>query len=240
MEALANIASLVFMCSGIYIYVLHRKLKKGNFEANDAFRIQQNKKKAWIALAVSFVVAGVALGFTEDEPEQLPPENQNAIIASDNQDASDKLNGDAKEKTEDSNNQSPTDDQEGQLDIASKDKTDDTAAASDTAGDTDVQANTNTTAEPEVTPAPAPTPEPEPEPEPTPAPASNTNQEFQKAKEPIKNVTSSYIANSSTGKFHYASCSSVEDMSNSNKVEFDSAEAAKAAGYVPCKRCDPH
>lgn len=238
MEALANISSLVFMCSGIYIYVLHRKLKKGNFNANDAFHIQQNKKKAWIALAVSFVVAGVAFGFTEDEPEQLPPENQSAIVAADNQDTSDKLNGDVKAKTEDSDNQSPTDDQEGQLDIASKDKTDDAAAASNTAGDTDVQANTNTTAELEVTPAPAPTPEPEPEP--TPAPASNTNQEFQKAKEPIKNVTSSYIANSSTGKFHYASCSSVEDMSNSNKVEFDSAEAAKAAGYVPCKRCDPH
>lgn len=238
MQTLGSLASLAFMCIGIYIYTLHRKLKKGNFEANEAFRIQQTKKKAWIALAITFLIAGVTGSLAEDKSEQLPPENQNAIIASDNQDASDKLNGDAKEKTEDSNNQSPTDNQEGQLDIASKDKTDDTAATSDTAGDADVQADTNTTAEPEVTPAPAPTPEPEPEP--TPAPASNTNQEFQKAKDPIKNVTSSYIANSSTGKFHYASCSSVEDMSNSNKVEFDSAEAAKAAGYVPCKRCNPH
>lgn len=238
MEALANIASLVFMCSGIYIYVLHRKLKKGNFEANEAFRIQQNKKKAWIALAVSFVVAGVALGFTEDEPEQLPPENQNAIIASDNQDASDKLNGDAKEKTEDSNNQSPTDDQEGQLDIASKDKTDDTAAASDTAGDTDVQANINTTAEPEVTPAPAPTPEPEPEPTPAPAPATPAQttppQEVNEVKQ-----SSGYVGNKSSKIYHETWCDSVKKMKSKNAVNFSSKEAAEKAGYRGCKNCTP-
>ncbi|MHB1016598.1 MAG: thermonuclease family protein [Coriobacteriia bacterium] len=48
-----------------------------------------------------------------------------------------------------------------------------------------------------------------------------------------------YIANSNTGKFHHASCSSVDDMKPEHKVPYESRDAAVADGYVPCKRCNP-
>ncbi len=48
-----------------------------------------------------------------------------------------------------------------------------------------------------------------------------------------------YIANRNTGKFHYSGCSSVSDMKESNKVPYDTRDEAVAAGYVPCKRCNP-
>lgn len=51
--------------------------------------------------------------------------------------------------------------------------------------------------------------------------------------------SSAYIGNRNTKKFHYASCSSVDDMKSSNKVSFASSEEAKKKGYVPCKRCKP-
>ncbi len=48
-----------------------------------------------------------------------------------------------------------------------------------------------------------------------------------------------YVANANTGVFHYASCSYVSRMKDSNKVYFSSSTAAENAGYVPCKVCDP-
>ena len=53
------------------------------------------------------------------------------------------------------------------------------------------------------------------------------------------NVTASYIGNKNTKKFHKAGCSSVDSMSESNKVGFDNRAAAISAGYEPCKRCNP-
>ena len=52
-------------------------------------------------------------------------------------------------------------------------------------------------------------------------------------------TTGSYIANANTGKYHYAWCNYVDRMKESNKVPYSSSEAAKAAGYVPCKVCNP-
>lgn len=49
----------------------------------------------------------------------------------------------------------------------------------------------------------------------------------------------SYIGNRNTKKFHYADCSSVGQMNESNKVSLSSRQAAINAGYVPCKRCNP-
>lgn len=49
----------------------------------------------------------------------------------------------------------------------------------------------------------------------------------------------SYVGNSNTGKFHHASCSSVDKMSEGNKVFFSSRDDAVSQGYVPCKRCNP-
>lgn len=48
-----------------------------------------------------------------------------------------------------------------------------------------------------------------------------------------------YVANSNTGKFHYAGCRYVNMMSPSHKVFYDSRDEAINAGYVPCKVCRP-
>jgi len=49
-----------------------------------------------------------------------------------------------------------------------------------------------------------------------------------------------YILNTNTKKFHKPSCSSVDDMKESNKAEFvgDRSDAI-AKGYDPCGRCKP-
>lgn len=49
-----------------------------------------------------------------------------------------------------------------------------------------------------------------------------------------------YILNIGTKKFHDAHCSSVEDMTEENKVSTNkSRDEIIAEGYVPCKRCNP-
>ncbi len=59
------------------------------------------------------------------------------------------------------------------------------------------------------------------------------------ASKPSAPSESGYVANSNTGKFHEAGCSSVDDMNPANKVFYGSRDAAAGAGYVPCKRCNP-
>lgn len=50
----------------------------------------------------------------------------------------------------------------------------------------------------------------------------------------------SYIANSNTGKLHYAGCYSVDRMKESNKVYMTCTRSeALARGYSPCKNCNP-
>lgn len=49
-----------------------------------------------------------------------------------------------------------------------------------------------------------------------------------------------YILNINTSKFHYPTCSSVEDMKENNKRSFSGTrEELIDLGYVPCKRCNP-
>ncbi|HJA29813.1 MAG TPA: DNA/RNA non-specific endonuclease [Candidatus Olsenella pullicola] len=49
-----------------------------------------------------------------------------------------------------------------------------------------------------------------------------------------------YILNLNTRKFHYPECSSVDQMSEKNKLEFTGArDEVIAQGYDPCKRCNP-
>lgn len=49
-----------------------------------------------------------------------------------------------------------------------------------------------------------------------------------------------YILNTNTKKFHYPSCSSVDQMKESNKrVYTGNREDIISQGYVPCKRCNP-
>ncbi len=49
-----------------------------------------------------------------------------------------------------------------------------------------------------------------------------------------------YVANTNTGKFHYPSCSSVDDMKEENKMLFNGTrDELVSDGYIPCKRCCP-
>lgn len=48
-----------------------------------------------------------------------------------------------------------------------------------------------------------------------------------------------YVGNANTGKFHKSYCRSVSDMSEHNKVFFNSRDEAVNQGYIPCKICNP-
>ena len=49
-----------------------------------------------------------------------------------------------------------------------------------------------------------------------------------------------YVLNTNTKKFHYPTCSSVDDMKEKNKQTYTgSREEVINMGYVPCKRCNP-
>ena len=71
-----------------------------------------------------------------------------------------------------------------------------------------------------------PTPSPEPE-----------------KQEPVTGIEASqadYILNTNTKKFHYPTCSSVNDMKEKNKQEFfGTRDETIALGYSPCGRCKP-
>lgn len=48
-----------------------------------------------------------------------------------------------------------------------------------------------------------------------------------------------YVLNTNTKKIHYESCSSVDDMKESNKAFTNDYDGAIAQGYKPCGRCKP-
>ena len=53
-------------------------------------------------------------------------------------------------------------------------------------------------------------------------------------------ANATYILNTNTKKFHYPSCSSVNQMKDKNKREFTGTrDEAIAQGYSPCGRCHP-
>lgn len=92
-----------------------------------------------------------------------------------------------------------------------------------------------------ATPKPTVTPKPAADPTPTPelialAPAS----EAPDAVPVTRSAERTYIINTSSGKFHVPSCSSVSEMKESNKREFSgSRDDLIASGYQPCGRCHP-
>lgn len=68
-----------------------------------------------------------------------------------------------------------------------------------------------------------------PTPEPTPEPSTTTQAN-----------THTYILNTNTHKFHYPSCSSVNQMNESNKQEYTGTrDEVISMGYDPCGRCNP-
>ena len=48
-----------------------------------------------------------------------------------------------------------------------------------------------------------------------------------------------YVGNANSKKFHHADCNYAAKMNPNNRVAFNTRDEAIAAGYVPCKRCNP-
>ena len=76
-----------------------------------------------------------------------------------------------------------------------------------------------------------------------PAPQSETDTTVQITPElsaPQESQGITYVLNTNTMKFHYPTCSSVDDMKEKNKqIYTGSREDVINMGYVPCKRCNP-
>ena len=77
----------------------------------------------------------------------------------------------------------------------------------------------------------------------TPVPQSETDAMVQTSPEssaPQESQGITYVLNTNTMKFHYPTCSSVDDMKEKNKeIYTGSREDVINMGYVPCKRCNP-
>ena len=77
----------------------------------------------------------------------------------------------------------------------------------------------------------------------TPAPQPETDATVQTSPEssaPQESQGITYVLNTNTMKFHYPTCSSVDDMKEKNKeIYTGSREDVINMGYVPCKRCNP-
>ena len=77
----------------------------------------------------------------------------------------------------------------------------------------------------------------------TPAPQPETDTAVQITPElsaPQETQHTTYVLNTNTMKFHYPTCSSVDDMKEKNKqIYTGSRDEVINMGYVPCKRCNP-
>ena len=77
----------------------------------------------------------------------------------------------------------------------------------------------------------------------TPAPQPETDTAVQITPElsaPQETQQTTYVLNPNTMKFHYPTCSSVDDMKEKNKqIYTGSRDEVINMGYVPCKRCNP-
>lgn len=77
----------------------------------------------------------------------------------------------------------------------------------------------------------------------TPVPQPETDTAVQITPEssaPQESQGITYVLNTNTKKFHYPTCSSVDDMKEKNKqIYTGSREEVISMGYVPCKRCNP-
>jgi len=48
-----------------------------------------------------------------------------------------------------------------------------------------------------------------------------------------------YVGSKNSTKYHYTWCKWAQKINPNNKVVFNSAQEAQAAGYIPCKVCKP-
>ena len=73
----------------------------------------------------------------------------------------------------------------------------------------------------------------------TPPVTTTTTTVQQEQNIPVENSGTTYVLNTNSKKIHYASCSSVDDMKESNKAFTNDYDQAIADGYIPCGRCKP-
>ena len=62
-----------------------------------------------------------------------------------------------------------------------------------------------------------------------------------RTKEPVSQqpVTTAYVGNSSTMKFHVRSCADVKKIDAANLVALSTRDAAVRQGFSPCGHCNP-
>lgn len=71
-------------------------------------------------------------------------------------------------------------------------------------------------------------------------PIQNETAIVQETPVPQETQGTTYVLNTNTMKFHYPTCSSVDDMKEKNKqIYIGNREDIINMGYVPCKRCNP-
>ena len=73
----------------------------------------------------------------------------------------------------------------------------------------------------------------------TPPDATTTTTTQQEQSSLVEDGGTTYVLNTNSKKIHYASCSSVDDMKESNKAFTNDYDQAIADGYKPCGRCKP-
>lgn len=71
------------------------------------------------------------------------------------------------------------------------------------------------------------------------APPVVTTTTSQQEQTPVDDGGTTYVLNTKSKKIHYADCSSVDDMKESNKAFTNDYDQAIADGYTPCGRCKP-
>jgi len=57
--------------------------------------------------------------------------------------------------------------------------------------------------------------------------------------ETTEQVSGPFVGSKNSDVYHYPDCSSAKQIKEENKIWFNSVEEAKAAGYRPCKKCNP-
>ena len=89
---------------------------------------------------------------------------------------------------------------------------------------------------PTSTPTQVPTEEPTATPTATPSPTPTAKPTATPTRDPNRD----YVLNTSTMKFHYPSCNSVDDIKPANKQEYyGTRDDLIKNGYAPCGRCHP-
>lgn len=73
----------------------------------------------------------------------------------------------------------------------------------------------------------------------TPPDETTTTTTQQEQSSLVEDGGTTYVLNTNSKKIHYASCSSVDDMKESNKAFTNDYDQAIADGYKPCGRCKP-